>query len=328
MTEKTQSHLRKNIGIGVLAGGSYGLLMRLGFEFEQLRNFLQIVSTAFLVGAPFAVGAVAVFVASKAEQLTIRQQVAVASSAMLFFLLAMFAFLLEGLICIVLIVPVFFMAAIIGGLSAGLVIKYLRKPKPPLYGIALLPLLLGPIEAQLPPASQANLVSTSIIIDASPAQVFDQLAAVKDIQPDELGFSFMHLIGLPRPVEAAMNGQGVGAVRTSRWEKGVSFKEEISVWERPHKLHYNFNIPPNSIPREALDRHVELGGEYFTVLNGGYDLEPTADGKTQLTLSTRYLNKSQLQAYGNTWGNIVLNDFHHSILGLMKNRAESANKLN
>lgn len=314
--------------LGIAAGVIYGLLLRVSFEYRHLHDFLQIISSSFLIGAPFGVGALAVFFASKKENLTLGQQTATATITMLFFLIAMFALVLEGLICIVLVVPVFFIASIIGGLSAGLAVKYLRKPKPTIYAFALLPLLLGPIEASLPPASEANLVSTSIIINASPVQVFDQLATVTDIQANELGFSFLHLIGLPRPLQAAMDGEGAGSVRTSYWEKGVSFKEEITLWERPVKLHYNFNIPPHSIPREALDRHVELGGEYFTVLNGGYDLQPTADGKTKLTLTTRYLNKSQLQVYGNTWGNIVLNDFHHSILGLMKNRAEQSITLN
>lgn len=328
MTDIQQNQRRKNMIVGIVAGVIYGLVLRLSFEYQDIHAFLQIISASFLIGAPFAVGALAVFFASQKENLTLQRQAAIAITTMLFFLIAMFVLVLEGLICIVLVVPVFTIAAVLGGLSAGLAIKYLRKAKPTVYAFALLPLLLGPVEASLPPVSEANLVSTSIIINASPAQVFDQLAAVKDIQPSELGFSFLHLIGLPRPLQAAMDGWGAGAVRTSYWEKGVSFKEEITLWQRPSKLHYNFNIPPNSIPREALDRHVELGGEYFTVLNGGYDLQPTADGKTKLTLSTRYLNKSQLQVYGNTWGNIVLNDFHRSILGLMKNRAEQSTTFN
>jgi hypothetical protein len=88
-------------------------------------------------------------------------------------------------------------------------------------------------------------------------------------------------------------------------------------------LHYEFIIPKGSIPREALDRHVELGGDYFTVIEGGYDIDVISSTVSELTLTTVYENKSRLQLYGNLWANYVLTDFHFSLLTLMKNRAEN-----
>ncbi|MEO7493798.1 MAG: hypothetical protein ABIT83_16870 [Massilia sp.] len=125
-------------------------------------------------------------------------------------------------------------------------------------------------------------------------------------------------------MSAAMDGAGVGSVRTSTWQKGVRFKEVITAWERPYAMHYRFEIPPGSIPREALDEHVEMGGDYFTVLDGGYDIAPDPAGGVVLKLSTRFQNKSRLKLYGDLWGHFVLADFHKSILGLMKTRAEHA----
>lgn len=313
---------RKRRAISAISLGlAYGLTIRLGFE---TGSFYQIVSKTFLFVAPFCVGAFAVLLAAGGERISIGRQVLVSLSTMGFFLAAMFFTFLEGLICIVLIVPVFLLAAVFGGLAAGLANNYFRRPsKARLSAVAILPFLLGPIEGQLPPASSEQTVTTVIQVHASPGVVFDQLAAVKGITSDELGFSFVHLIGLPKPVEAAMTGVGTGAVRVSRWEKGVSFNEVVTLWQRPTAMHYKFVIPPGSIPREALDRHVEMGGEYFTVLDGGYDLVER-DGGTELRLTTRFLNKSQLKLYGDLWGKMVLADFHRSILGLMKNRAEAA----
>lgn len=42
----------------------------------------------------------------------------------------------------------------------------------------------------------------------------------------------------------------------------------------PYRLSYNFDIPPNSIRRDALDQHVAIGGEYFTVVSRGYTIRP------------------------------------------------------
>lgn len=307
--------------IALIAGAAYGLLLRVSFENH---GALQIISRAFLLLAPCSIGAVSVLLAAGRERIPVGSQVGISAYAMVLFLVAMFAFYLEGLICLVLVLPVFMLASIFGGLVAGWLHNELRARGPTIGAFALLPFLLGPMEATMPPETSIQEVSRSIHVDAAPEHVFDQLATVKDIAPQELGFSFMHLIGLPRPQQAEMHGNGAGAVRVSRWEKGVQFEEVITAWERGRSMHYRFNIPPGSIPRDALDRHVEMGGEYFTVTDGGYDLAPAPGGGTTLTLTTRFLNRSHLKTYGNLWGRLVLQDFHGSILGLMKNRAEKA----
>lgn len=306
---------------GLLMGVFYGLTLRLLFAMSP-DGLLQIISTAFMLLVPFAVGAVAVLVDAQGEETTFGHQMFVSSWAMFWFLISMFLLFLEGLICIVLVTPVFMVAALIGGAIAGAVNNF-RASRANLPVFALLPLIFGVVEAQQPPQVSDHQVVTSIEINATPEVVFDRLATVQTIEPHELGFSFMHWVGLPRPLEATMNGSGVGAIRTAHWEKGVQFQEEITQWQRPSKMHYQFHIPPGSIPREALDEHVEVGGKYFTVVKGGYDVYPTSRGTTQLVLSTTYRNQSYLQTYGNLWATWVFNDFHYSILTLMKRRAEA-----
>lgn len=322
-SQTTTAPQKKRVILALIAGVTYGLLLRVGFEVSFLNKYLQIVSNAFLIVAPFSVGAVSVLIGAGDRKITGGQVISLSVSAMAFFLIAMFLCLLEGLICLVLVAPVFLIAALFGGLLGGWIHNHFRVSKATLSSFVFLPLLLSPIEANLPPQESEQTVRTTIQIQASPSEVFEHLVNAKNISSNELGFSFVHLIGLPKPLEASMNGSGDGAVRTSRWEKNVSFQEVITKWDKPLALHYQFQIPVGSIPRDALDRHVEMGGEYFTVLDGGYDLV-AKDGGTELTLSTRFLNKSQLKIYGDLWGRMVLADFHRSILGLMKNRAERA----
>ena len=249
---------------------------------------------------------------------------AIAASAMCLFLVAMFVTLLEGLICIVLVVPVFLVAGSLGGLVGGAIHNAKGTNRSTLPALALLPFLFGPIENAMPHQRSVETVTNTIHIGASPEVVFDQLADVRAIKPNELGFSFVHLIGLPKPVEAQMSGTGLGAVRTSRWEKNVWFQEVITMADRPRVLQYRFVVPKGAIPRQALDEHVEINGDYFELVDGGYTLERSADGGTELSLTTRFVNKSRLQIYGNLWGKLVLKDFHGSILGLMKTRSEIA----
>lgn len=322
MTRTTSPSKPLQILSAITVGAAYGLLIRVGFEWTKLHPFLKIVSTAFLVLCPFSVGAVAVLWRAGQQAVPVSEQVKVSTLAILLFMVAMFASFLEGLICVVLVAPVFLVAAMVGGLLAGLLHNHFRVNKSGIPAFALLPVLVAPLENMLPPAQSIQSVTNTIHIAAPPRQVFNHLADVRDIRPDELGFTFVHLIGLPRPVAAEMNCKAVGCARTSRWEKNVWFQEVITEWSAPSAMRYRFVIPPGGIPREALDRHVEIGGEYFDLIDGAYELKPSADGGTELSLTTRFVNKSQLKLYGDLWGRMVLKDFHRSILGLMKARSE------
>lgn len=314
----------KRLYAPLLVGVLYGLLLRILFDWKLVHGFLQIVSTAFLIVAPFCVGALAVFMIRHEQQIPLGRAVRVATRSMLLFLVAMHVLFLEGIICLVLVAPVFMVAAMIGGAVARWFIHRNLTSRGTVSAFAILPLLIAPLEGTLAPVQSEQVVVDAIRIAAPPEVVFDQLAQVRDIRPEELGFSFVHLIGLPKPLAADMQGNGAGAVRVSHWEKNVRFEEVITTWNRPYAMHYRFHIPPGSIPRDALDRHVEMGGEYFTVIDGGYDLVPSGDGGTILSLRTRFANRSQLKLYGNLWGKMVLHDFHQSILGLMRSRAERA----
>lgn len=307
----------------ILAGTFYGLALRTGFEWAQPLPFVEIISTAFLVVCPLSVGAIAVLWGAGTAHVSVRTQLGVSVAAMSLFLIAMFITLLEGLICLVLVAPVFYVAAMVGGLAAGWTHNRLRARTSTLSTFALLPLLMAPVDGLSPPQTHIQSVTNTIHIAATPEQVFARLAEVRDIRPDELGFSFVHSIGLPRPIQAAMDGSGPGAVRTSRWEKNVWFQEVITQWQAPSVMHWKFVIPRGAIPRDALDRHVEVGGDYFDLIDGGYEVAPNPAGGSTLSLTTRFVNKSRLQLYGNVWGRLVLQDFHRSILGLMKHRAEA-----
>lgn len=304
-------------------GAAYGLAFRFGLAHPDIHPVIGTISAAFLYVCPFSVGAIAVlWGAERGTQITIPRQTGLAVSAMALFLLAMFVTFLEGLICIVLVVPVFMAASIVGGLVGGVVHNYGRVNRSTLPALALLPLLVGPLESLLPPQHSEQTVTNTLHIAAPPETVFDKLANVRDIEPNELGFTFVHMIGLPKPIEAQMAGSGPGSVRTSRWEKHVWFQEVITESDKPRALLYRFVVPQGAIPREALDEHVEINGDYFELLDGGFTLQATPDGGTDLSLTTRFVNKSRLKVYGNLWGSLVLKDFHRSILVLMKSRAE------
>jgi hypothetical protein len=315
---------RPALALALVSGVAYGLLLRAAFDWRVLDGIFEIVSYSFLVAMPFGLGALTAGLAWRSGTRDIGHLLASASIAMLVFVAAMGALFIEGVICIVLVLPVFVAAACVGALLTGLAFKFTNRGGATVGAFALLPMLLAPLEQGTVATPGVGTVRTTIEVAADPEMVWANITNVHGIKPDELGGSLMHTIGLPRPLEARMDGDGIGASRTSRWEKGVQFKETMTQWSPPHVMSYDFDIPKGSIPRDALDRHVELGGDYFTVLRGGYVIRPSGNGGSTVELWTTFHNKSRLELYGNLWAHVALDDFHGSILGLVKRRSEAA----
>jgi hypothetical protein len=310
--------------IGIILGVLYGISMRLFLEFSDKFNFGSLVTISFMFLVPVAIGYIRVYFECTSETLLTYKQMAVKAWQPIFvFLLVSIITLLEGSICVAMALPAFMLFASVGGLLAGFVHRTLvQKSKKAAMSIVLLPLMLSPLEVNFLKLSQTYEVKNSIVINAPIDVVWRQLASVSYIADEEFPMSFSQLIGIPRPLQADMDSQGVGAVRTSKWQSGVVFKEVITDWQPRKQMLYQFDIDPDLIPDNALDKHVKLGGEYFSPLYGGYYLTPTANGQTMLTLKTTVEDNTNFTIYSRLWGEFIFQDFHNSLLKVIKNRAE------
>lgn len=316
--------------IGIFLGVLYGLSLRIFWEIDGLRKIGGLVTISFMFFVPFVIGFIRIHYECKVtKDLSLWKMISISWQPIFFFLLATVVSLLEGSICVAIALPAFMLFASLGGVAAGYINQFLaRKSKTVLMSVAALPILIAPIEVNLLKSSKTYTIENSITIHASPSAVWKQLGDVKSIQPNELGITLTSLIGVPRPVKANMSAEGVGAIRTSEWEKGVSFREVITSWEPNEKMTYSFDINPETIPDHALDKHVKFGGKYFSPLNGGYYLSEDPDGNTVLTLKTSLIDNTNFGIYSRIWGELIFQDFHRSLLRLMKSRAEQSARRN
>lgn len=310
--------------IGIFLGVLYGLSLRLLWEIEALEHIGTLVTVSFMFFVPFVIGFIRIhFECKVTTDLTVRKMITLAWQPIFVFLLATVVTLLEGSICVAMALPAFMFFSSLGGIAAGLINRHFASKKnTTLMSVALLPIVLAPLEINFLELSKTYTVENSITISAPPSVVWTQLGEVADIKPEELDISLTSLIGVPKPIKASMNADGVGAVRTSEWEKGVIFREIITSWEPGQKMTYTFDIDPDAIPDHALDQHVKLGGEYFSPLDGGYYLSQDSSGNTVLTLKTRLIDNTNFGVYSRIWGELIFRDFHYSLLKLMKSRAE------
>jgi hypothetical protein len=238
------------------------------------------------------------------------------------FLTCLFFWLLrfEGAICIVMALPVIVFMGALGALVAHYFLQGAGRKT----GLvcAALPLMLGPLEALLPPPrEQLRTVENLAVIEAPASRVWEQVRSVPAIQEREQRLTFAHAIGFPRPIAATLTGEGVGAYRTATFEGGVVFKETIDQWIPGEAI--SFAIRAEPVPPTTLDEHVTLGGPYFDVLEGRYRLEALSPSRTLVRLDSRHRLSTRFNFYSGLWTDFVMSDIQGDILRIIKRRCES-----
>ena len=314
---------------GAIAGILYGLFARLFFAYEAFEGVFTVMSLAFIFGAPTVLGFLTVYIGEKGQppgtvnwamRLFLPWLSALASLA------AALVLAWEGIICIVLWLPLFLILSSIGGLIAGLLLYLLRK-----YGksenlgycIIVLPFLLAPLESKVSLANRIVAVNTQIEINSDASTIWQNIERVPAISATEHSTYLTNIIGFPKPVEAKLFGEGVGAVRHATFERGVLFIETITEWESQKHLSFSIKADTGSVPPTTLDQHVIIGGPYFDVLQGTYDIETVNDRKAILHLSSRHRLSTHFNFYSEWWTSFIMRDTQNQILKIIKRRCEN-----
>jgi hypothetical protein len=228
----------------------------------------------------------------------------------------------EGVICILMLAPVW-----LGAGWAGIFIMRASR-KTPRNGhklhasLLMLPLLAGMVESQITFAHENVTISRSIEVAATPMQVWRYCVANPSIAPSEGRWNVsQNVIGIPRPRATTLAGTGVGAVRTAYWGGDINFDEVITAWEPGKRVGWAFSFTNSSI-EAYIDQHISPDGQFLKIESGDYLITPLANGKTRLTLRTNYIAKTHVNPYAKLWGELVLGDVHNNILTIIKDRAE------
>jgi hypothetical protein len=311
---------------GVAASVAYGVAFRLLISHPGAAAFFGAMTIAFLFVVPFVIGFLTVHVGDRDGTWTWPHRLFLPWLSALLSLGVALLFAWEGLICVVLWVPLFLVMSLLGGLAAALAGKVVRgrRARAALAGcFALLPALVAPLEREVPVAGELRLVTTSIEIQAPPATVWSEIARVRRFEAVEHRFAWSHLIGFPRPVEATLSFEGEGGIRHASFERGVVFVETIRVWEPGRRLAFAIDADPDSIPARALDEHVTVGGPYFDVLEGEYEIEPLAADRVRLHLASRHRLSTRFNFYAGAWTDFILADTQRYILEALKRRCEA-----
>jgi len=303
--------------IGIAIGAAYGLFARLVVTMKMGVELLPEMTLAFLLLVPIGIGILTV---AQSDNRSFGYRFFAPWAPMSLTLAATAVLGWEGAICIYLAIPVVFPLSSIGGLIGGM---FRRRTFAAQSVILAAPFILGPIEGRVANPEKIVVTTQQILIDAPPSIVWPLVASVDSIKPEEQRPALFLSMGFPRPISATLNRPGVGGIRRARFARGLVFTETVIVWIPDRVL--SFTIEPNtdSIPATTLDEHVTIGGPYFDVLTGTYELEPVERGrKTLLTLQSRHRVSTHFNIYAGWWAERIMTSIQRNILLVHKQRAE------
>ncbi|MDQ3278720.1 MAG: SRPBCC family protein [Bacteroidota bacterium] len=239
---------------------------------------------------------------------------------LLVFCLGLLVFAWEGIICLVMAFPIGVFFTWVGHLlgfellrskvrntSATIILFFLSVPS------------LMAFENLKQDKEEVRSVTTSIAINATPEQVWKNVVAFPQLkEPTE----FIFKTGIAYPINATIQGQGVGAVRHCNFSTG-SFVEPITVWDEPRLLQFSVEQQPEPMKELSFyNIHPNHLHGYWISKRGQFKLTQLSDGRTLLEGTTWYVNKIKPDLYWTVWSDYIVHKIHRRVLENIKKASE------
>ncbi len=291
---------------------------------------LLMYSWGLFLGVPFVIGFVSSWFLNLKTPVSRLNSSAVSVLTIFLIGLALIGLRIEGLICLLMAIPLAFPFAIAGGLVARSILQGRnRAPAPPTFAacLAIVPLMmmmLGEHAAKVEPPVVS--VTTSITIDAPVAAVWKNVVAFPPLAaPDD----WLFRAGIAYPTSAVIAGSGPGAIRYCRFSTG-DFVEPITVWDEDRLLAFDVSAQPRAMeelsPWKIVPPHLELN--YMRSRRGQFRLVALSDRRTLLEGTTWYQNYFWPQPYWREWSDAIVHRIHLRVLRHVKRQAEIAFEMN
>jgi hypothetical protein len=300
----------------------YAVVLRLLFGIKDWNGIFSVMSTTFLFFLPSIIGALTVYLSDKDKVEKITYRFFAPWIPIFLFLAITLLLAIEGWACWLMILPVFLIAASIGGLIGGYLKLKKRNHRLNVSVLVFLPFLISPIEQLIEKIPGTYDAYTYIDINSNADKIWNNVTRVKTIEKqDDTGY-LTEFLGFPRPLKAELNFKGVGAYREAIFTNGLIFRETVKEYEENKKMVFSIRANTYEIPSTTLDEHILIGGKYFDVLDGTYELEKLEKNKYRLHLYSKFKMNTNFNFYAGWWGKIIMENIQNNILRIEKKRAE------
>jgi hypothetical protein len=310
--------------VGITVALGFAFLMRYIFAIDTLGKLYSVMSVTFLLGLPFAVGFITVYLCKIDTIRSRSRSFTIPLIPILTFFVLTLILNIEGAACWVMILPVFMILAGLGGLTA----RYVRLKKEDrtnntyVFIVALLPFLISPLEKMISVIPGEYRAYTEIEIHATKAQIWQNVTRVHAISTAQDSASFTRFLGFPRPIKAELDTAGIGGKREAVFDKGLVFHETVIAYQPIKSMTFTIKANPYEIPSATMDKHIVVGGDFFDVLTGTYELEQIDNRTCRLKLYSNFKLSTTFNFYASIWASWIMKDIQQNILKVIKARSE------
>jgi hypothetical protein len=279
------------------------------------------------VGLPFNMGFLSALIHSFRKEQGVWHCVIVANVTVMLVGVGFLLVAMEGAMCLLMAAPLAFVIATLGGLLGYAVQRsfWWRQESPKLFCsvIVLVPLAMG-LEHKLPPVLPLLAVRSSVVVNATPEEVWRSVVAFSELPPPK---ELIFKLGVAYPMRAEVSGRGVGAVRHCIFSTGP-FVEPIEVWDEPCLL--KFSVTKNPEPMQEWtpyhDVHPAHLDGYLESRAGQFRLVPLEGGRTLLEGTTWYHHHLWPADYWQVWSDHIIHTIHLRVLRHVKQLSEAGAK--
>jgi len=324
--EQLSSRFARWIPKGEFGSAALGVLVTAGLSVlitTLSANGLGSYGWGLFVGIPFFLGLNSVLIYGYHQPRSLGRCLLVALLSTALVGISLFAVAIEGLICLIMALPLAIVLALFGGFI-GFVLQQRRSFSNQSLRVVSVGFLLMPgltlLEYSIGETSPVYAVKTSVVIEANAQTVWSNVVSFAQLPPPT---ETIFKTGIAYPIRADIAGHGVGAVRHCVFSTG-EFVEPITVWDEPRLLSFSVSGQPPAMEEVSIysDLHPPHVEHYLISNRGQFELKSLPDGTTLLEGTTWYQNRFWPGVYWHLWSDAIIHRIHKRVLVHIKNLSE------
>jgi hypothetical protein len=156
-----------------------------------------------------------------------------------------------------------------------------------------------------------NMVSDTIIVNAPPAKVWNNVVGFKRIKAPNTFWLFR--VGMPSPIESTVEGYYKGAGRKCIFSNGYIFDERIATYQPGHNLTFDVTHQPRD---PEIMNHIDI-------LRGQFLLKDNGNGTTTLIGNSWYKLYVFPTWYYDIWAQSITRNVHLRVMQHIKELSEN-----
>ncbi len=313
---------------GVLESALFAVVAAVAIATAAIAFSTRVIQTygiGLFVAVPFCVGYLSAFLHRRRHPDAQVQPFVVAGISVLLLGGLLLAIAWEGVLCLVMALPLALGAAFIGawlGSRSGARDPGPAFPTQSFLMVATLPLVLAGEGAVRSSDAPVYRVDTRVVVDAPIEKVWRQVVSFPDITATP---AWYFRAGIAYPLRATISGRGVGAIRRCEFTTGA-FIEPIEIWDEPRLL--RFGVTTNPAPMRELSPYEtvdvpHLKG-FLVSRRGQFALRSLPGGQTELIGTTWYQHHLWPATYWTLWSDAIIHRIHLRVLDHVKELSERA----